>query len=77
MFQLQIESSGFINFKSLLQASLMLHDDFLLQFLTDLKYNLERVQVCFGEIESWLMGTISNHSWKVHLESSRTLKELK
>jgi hypothetical protein len=57
MFQPQREKSGFINFRALLQMSLMLHDDMILPFLSKLKHHLESVQVCLGNIDSWLMET--------------------
>lgn len=57
MFHPQREKSGFINFRALLQMSLMLHDDMLLPFLAKLRDHLESVQVCLGNIDSWLMET--------------------
>ena len=60
IFQPKTEKTGFIDYKSFLQTSLMLHDDMLLPFLTQFKEHLEKVQVCLGGIDSWLMDTTSN-----------------
>ena len=38
----------------------MLHDDILEPFLCKLKQHLESIQVCLGEIESWLLEPKSN-----------------
>ena len=38
----------------------MLHDDILEPFLCKLKQHLESIQVCLGEIESWLLEPKAN-----------------
>jgi hypothetical protein len=46
----------FIDFEALFEKSLILHDDVLGPFLEILKEHLlSSVQVCLGEIETWLM----------------------
>ena len=49
-------SESLLDFESYFEKSLMLHDDVLGPFLFHLKRHLESVQVCLGEIDSWLMG---------------------
>ena len=50
--------SFIIDFESYFEKALMLHDDVLGPFLFHLKKHLESVQVCLGEIDSWLMETV-------------------
>ncbi|KAL7545277.1 hypothetical protein ACHAWF_008624 [Thalassiosira exigua] len=46
---------GFIDFDAYFQSSLALHEDVLGPFLAHLKDHLEKIQVCLGEIEQWLL----------------------
>ena len=50
----------FIDYDALFRTAIMLHDDFLEPFLVKLKQHLESIQVCLGEIESWLLEPKSN-----------------
>lgn len=60
IFQPEREKHGFIDYRRLLRTSLMLHDDIILSYLDNLKVHLEKIQVCLGEIDAWLMDTFSN-----------------
>ena len=44
----------FIDYNAFFEIAIMLHDDVLEPFLVKLKRHLESIQVCLGEIESWL-----------------------
>lgn len=44
-----------IDYQAFFDSSLSLHDDVLEPFLAKLKLHLEKVQVCLGEIDGWLM----------------------
>lgn len=61
------DHGSLIDFQSLFEKSLVLHDDVLGPFLATLKTHLESVQVCMGEIEGWLM--LPNET-KVFIEST-------
>jgi hypothetical protein len=50
----------FINYDDFFKTAIMLHDDVLEPFLVKLKQHLESIQVCLGEIESWLLEPKSN-----------------
>jgi hypothetical protein len=50
----------FIDYDDFFKTAIMLHDDVLEPFLVKLKQHLESIQVCLGEIESWLLEPKSN-----------------
>ena len=51
----------FIDYEHIVQSALgALHEDVLLPFLTQLKRHLETIQVCLGEVDSWLLDAESN-----------------
>lgn len=49
------DATGIIDFKASFRESLVFHEDVLLVFLAQLKKHLERVQVCLGAIDQWVM----------------------
>lgn len=53
-------NSGIIDCNALLQSAMILNDEVLGPFLAALKEHTQKVQVCLGGIESWLMEPKSN-----------------
>ena len=51
---------AFIDYDAFFKTAIMLHDDVLEPFLVKLKQHLESIQVCLGEIESWLLEPKTN-----------------
>jgi len=51
---------AFIDYNAFFRTAITLHDDILEPFLVKLKQHLESIQVCLGEIESWLLEPKSN-----------------
>jgi hypothetical protein len=51
---------AFVDYDALFKTAIVLHDDVLEPFLVKLKQHLESIQVCLGEIESWLLEPKSN-----------------
>ena len=51
---------AFIDYDAFFRTAIMLHDDILEPFLCKLKQHLESIQVCLGEIESWLLEPKAN-----------------
>jgi hypothetical protein len=51
---------AFIDYDAFFRTAIMLHDDVLEPFLAKFKQHLESIQVCLGEIESWLLEPKSN-----------------
>ena len=51
---------AFIDYDAFFKTAIMLHDDVLEPFLVKLKQHLESIQVCLGEIESWLLEPKAN-----------------
>jgi hypothetical protein len=51
---------AFIDYDAFFRTAIVLHDDVLEPFLVKLKQHLESIQVCLGEIESWLLEPKSN-----------------
>lgn len=47
--------SAFVDYESYFEKSLILHDDVLEPFLAHLKVHLMSVQICLGEIETWVV----------------------
>jgi hypothetical protein len=52
--------SDIIDFNFILRSSLLLHDDILLPYLDKLRNHLEHIQLCLGEIDTWLMSPKNN-----------------
>ena len=50
----------YIDYNAFFETAIMLHDDVLEPFLVKLKRHLESIQVCLGEIESWLLESKDN-----------------
>jgi hypothetical protein len=50
----------FVDYDALFKTAIVLHDDVLEPFLVKLNQHLESIQVCLGEIESWLLEPKSN-----------------
>ncbi len=51
----------FIDYELIVQSALgALHEDVLLPFLGQLKRHLESIQVCLGEVDSWLLDAETN-----------------
>ena len=51
----------FIEYEHIFQRALgALHEDVLLPFLAQLKRHLESIQVCLGEVDSWLLDVETN-----------------
>lgn len=62
---------GCIDFGTLFETSLLLHDDIRLPFLIRLKDHLQLVQVCLGTVEQWV---VESRDSKNFLEATFTSK---
>lgn len=50
----------FIDYKAFFECAIMLNDEILEPFLAKLKFHIESIHVCLGEIEEWLLEPKSN-----------------
>lgn len=60
LFEPKRNELGFIDFEKFFNRSLILHEDVLLPFLTNMKEHLEKVQLCLGEVDEWAMENYNN-----------------
>ena len=60
IFQPKKDETRHVDFNTYFSRSLVLHEDVLLPFLGELKEHLEKVQVCLGAVDEWVIGTAKN-----------------
>eukprot|EP00956_Cyclotella_meneghiniana_P013593 scaffold19742_cov69-Cyclotella_meneghiniana.AAC.1 len=60
MFEPAKDETGHVDFRTYFRRSLVLHEDVLLPFLSELKNHLEEVQVCLGAVDEWVASTANN-----------------
>ena len=54
------EYSMFIDYEAFFKSAIALHDDILGPFLAKLKCHMESIQLCLGEVETWLIEPDTN-----------------
>jgi hypothetical protein len=54
------DAKGVTDFKAFFSTCLITHEDVLLPLLSKLKEHLEKVQVCLGRIDEWVMQSTKN-----------------
>lgn len=60
IFQPKKDEALHVDFNTYFSRSLVLHEDVLLPFLWELKEHLEKVQVCLGAVDEWVISAANN-----------------